>query len=250
VGKGAESARPQWKDQLKPRFLSREDIAESAWQMLQEWSYQRQEQLTVPIDIDRFINEHLNIPVLYGELETLGEGVPLAKATDPSIQEPCRITVNEDLVDTVFAEYPGLERTTLAHEAGHCVFHVNHSRAAQLEMPFGESEPPPVHYAVQELIDPESMAKLHALIPDKDHWWREWQAHTFMRYILMPKALILEEVALAATLDWPTLYRLRSYFDVTISALAVHLQELRCISIDNKRVIDRRGESPRLPLFS
>jgi hypothetical protein len=232
---------------LRPQYLSQEAIGDKAWQLLQLWVSRSQGQLEVPINIDRFINEHLKIPVLYAVLESTPRGVPLAKTNHPRIGEPCRITVNETLVGTLFANTPGLERTTLAHEAGHCVFHVDYSRASQLELFADKRSSLENHYSTQASVDPDSLDILRKMFADKDEWWREWQAHTFMRHILMPGTLIRNAIAVEPVLTWPVLYRLRERFDVTISALAVHLKSLRYIHLSGSLIEDRRSRSPSLP---
>ena len=54
----------------------------------------------------------------------------------------------------------------------------------------------------------------------------EWQAHTFARFLLMPRSLLAPRLADLDLCHWPTLYRLRDLCGVTISALRVHLEKL------------------------
>ncbi len=63
--------------------------------------------------------EHLDIPVHYAQFDALPGVIPLAMTNQPSKDEPCRITVNESLSDTLFAETLGFgERTTLPMRQG------------------------------------------------------------------------------------------------------------------------------------
>jgi hypothetical protein len=234
---------------LKTRFLKEKDIADIAWQSLQEWSNGNQEAIKLPIDIDRFINEHLKIPILYALIEHRPDGIPLARTNHPSIDEPCRITVNEGLLGSFFAMTPGLERTTLAHEAGHCVLHVDHSRSAQLELLLETPNVPNSHFISTNVTEPDSYDAFRAKFTDEDQWWREWQAHAFMRHILMPKSLLLPELVLRPTLNWPALFDLRDQFDVTISAIIFHLRTLKYIWVADQGVIDLRRNANNLPLY-
>lgn len=217
--------------------------------MLQVWAHSNHESLELPIPIDRFINEHLDIPVHYAQLDALPGVIPLAMTNQPSKDEPCRITVNESLLDTLFAETLGLERTTLAHEAGHCVFHIDHARSNQLELELPGLSIPEKHITTLATLNTKSLQDLRLIVPDEDTWWREWQAHTFMRYILMPHAFVRDVITDISVLNWPALYRLRDHFDVTISAVVVHLQTLGLIQVVNGQVIDKRRTQSLSPLL-
>lgn len=160
--------------------------------------------------------------------------------------------MNEDMLDSKFREFPWLERTVLAHEAGHAVFHANRAGTHQLEL--GLSIP------VRELefvsdADSFSSALSQALAmrgPVEDDWWREWQANTFTRFILMPKGVLLPLLEEHGFLRWHGvggLYELRDRLGVTISALVVHLSKLGYIRVDNqKRIHDAtvRGRGQRV----
>jgi hypothetical protein len=81
--------------------------------------------------------------------------------------------------------------------------------------------------------------------PSGDDYWREWQAFTFMRHILMPRTLIQPMLVGDRFLHWSGpggLYDLRDRLEVTISALVVHLNKLGFIEVDaNRQIHDRRA---------
>ncbi len=219
---------------MRVPILSERDIEERAAEILADYSRKTGRTITFPIPIERMIDVTFDIPILWEHIPTRGTQLIVSKITQPMFNLPSRIVLNEDLRDTVFRKYPGLEQTALAHEAGHSLFHIDHSLVKQLGF-----ESMYCHEFLTEasmLTNPLDEIRSQ-LGPIGDDWWREWQAHTFMRYLLMPQALLQPFVEEGQHLTWPGLYALRDRLQVTISALVVHLQKLEIIRIDDGRRI-------------
>ena len=109
----------------------------------------------------------------------------------------------------VFEETPGLYNTVLGHEVGHWEIHVDHNLAAQQQLTNLDQ--------VYECLYQESTCTQGP---------KETQAHRFMAFLLMPSNLLWEAVSDVELTSWPSLYRLRELFQVTISALTIRLERL------------------------
>jgi len=107
----------------------------------------------------------------------------------------------------LFDQTPGLERFTIAHELGHFDLHVD--RAQQ-------------HQALLGVVD----LTADVLCRDGDRRPREFQADLFGAALLMPEDLLRRHAASASTRNWPTLYRLRDRFGVSVTAMKNRLRDL------------------------
>ena len=109
----------------------------------------------------------------------------------------------------VIEETQGLYNTVLSHEIGHWELHVDHSLAAQERFPGLDQ--------VYECLYQESTCTQGP---------KETQAHRFMGFLLMPSPFLQEAIRGVELTSWPSLYRLRDMFQVTISALRIRLERL------------------------
>jgi hypothetical protein len=225
---------------VKLAYLSARDIEERAEQVLAEYARRSGRPIAHPIPIDRIVDQVFDLPVLWEEIPPSRGKVHPSKLVQPSLGSPARIVLNEALLDSAFRQHPGLERTALAHEAGHAAFHLERSGGQQLGLGFSDPvERPSFESDLGDLTDGLDRA-LAMRGPVGDDWWREWQAHTFMRFVLMPRRLLLPLLEDGGYCRWignGGLYDLRNRFDVTISALVVHLAKLGYARVDDRRVI-------------
>ena len=230
---------------MKLAFLSERDIEQRAASVLNQFERQTGTLVEAPVPIERIVDETLDVPILWESIPSVRGSQPAGKFVQPTLSKPACIVLNEDLLDTVFATTPGFERTTLAHEAGHAVLHRESHRSQQLDLGLVVDEP--VREIVSTVADLESgLERARAMRgPAGDDYWHEWQAFTFMRHILMPRALVQPMLVGDRFLHWSgpdSLYDLRDRLDVTISALVVHLSKLGFIEVDeNRRIHDRRS---------
>ena len=194
----------------------------------------------MPIPIEQIVDHILDIPIVWEPIHSPNGRIIVSKLTQPMFGITARIILNEDLLMTKFCECPGLERTALAHEAGHGVFHLERGRIQQLELGLDAQND---HGAFSSKIETLTNRLEQALVvrgPEGDEWWREWQAHTFMRFVLMPRRLLIPLLQEGGFRNWrgPSgLYGLRDTCDVTISALVVHLSKLEYIRVDREGIV-------------
>lgn len=227
---------------MKLDYLSGADVEAKAEQVLAEYGQRKRRAVELPIPIERIVDQLLDLPVLWDSMPTREGRVFVSKLVQPAPGIPARIVFNEDLRHSKFQECPGLERTALAHEAGHAVFHLERGRAQQLGLglPVAEERDSFVSDVERFTRADRLTEALAARGPVGDEWWREWQAHTFMRFVLMPQRLLLPLLEGDGFLHWRGpggLYELRDRLGVTISALTVHLAKLGIARVDERKVI-------------
>jgi uncharacterized protein DUF955 len=119
-----------------------------------------------------------------------------------------------------FAEFPGSENFTLAHELAHWILHIKEEPAAAdlfTDLP----ERPPILVCTNAAEKP----------------LRERQADRFASYVLMPADLVRAEAARRQPREWPALYRFREFLGVSISALCIRLEELGVLSIVDEKIV-------------
>ena len=157
-----------------------------------------------PIPVEEIADNLLELGILWGSVAEAAGTTTLA-GLEPSER---MIKFNE-CRRQVFEETPGLYNTVLGHEIGHWELHVDHNLAAQQGLPNLDQ-----HY---ECLYQESTCTKGP---------KEIQAHRFMGFLLMPTSLLWEAVRDIELTSWPNLYKLRDFFDVTISALTIRLEQL------------------------
>jgi len=223
---------------MKPPILSETDIEQRALDILAAYEQRTGKTIVLPVPIEKVSLQVLDLPVEYDVLPALpGDRAIVSKLRQPRFGLPATIVLNSDLTETLFSESPGLENTAIAHEAGHGLFHLDRGRVQQLDLGFGTGDDF-VSDAVN--LDDPFTEVLGRRGPVGDDWWREWQAHTFMRYVLMPRRLLLPLIAEGGYRSWRGrngLYELRDRCGVTISALIVHLHKLGIARVDQDRRI-------------
>lgn len=223
---------------LKVPFLSERAIADRAGELLAGYARRTRKPLDLPVPIDKVIDHVLDIPVLWAPIPPQDDGeILVSKITSPAFGRPPIITLNEDLQETLFRTCPGLEQTALAHETGHALFHIDHGHVHQLPLGLKVEVAPAAFVSNAESLMERLRVFLRTSPGANDKWWREWQANTFMRHVLMPRSLLLPLLDERELRTWPGLYRLRERCQVTISALMVHLEKLDIVRVDDDRRI-------------
>ena len=162
-----------------------------------------------PVPVERILEDVLDLNILWDKVSE-PRGQSILAELDSSLKE---VVFNESR-RTIITETPGLYHTILAHEAGHWEAHVDHALLAQSTLPGFE------HYV---------KCLYQASGPGQDR--RELQAHRFMGFLLMPSPILLEAARDVDLQSWPTLYKLRDLFQVTISALTIRLERLGLVYV-------------------
>ncbi|MEG3888868.1 MULTISPECIES: ImmA/IrrE family metallo-endopeptidase [unclassified Microcoleus] len=208
---------------FKPyRFLKKEEIEGKANEVLMQM--EKEGFLTKwPFEAS-LVADALEIRIVWDKIPSDNDGIIAAKI------EPIkrRITINE-----LFAELEkneGLQRSTIAHEIGHWILHVNQDEAdgvvKQLELPL-------MCKATEQLFLCRSVGLQSDKIPSptQSNWKIEWQAQYFASCLLMPQYM-LEKTRRGRNLtNWSHLYAMADELGVTISNLTNRLQDLGLINI-------------------
>ena len=200
-------------------FIPDEVIEEKAYQLLSSYEARFGKITRPPVPMNRIIERHLDLKFDWDEIPDTDEEMILA-CLDP-IEK--RINMNSRHRDH-FETYIGSEEYTLAHEVGHWEMHVFQGGKTQLQLP---------------LLDPPQPFLCRANTGDR----REIQANKYAAYLLMPHDLLKQAVSNEDVYHYPTLYRLKDYFGVTISAFTKRLTEVGLIYIDKDgKIYPSRGK--------
>jgi Zn-dependent peptidase ImmA (M78 family) len=133
---------------------------------------------------------------------------------------------------------------TLAHEIGHHELHLLQNGVEQLEMDFTEDGVPLTNDDAAVLARSGVSSKGYLCRESgsqKD--MRETQADRFAGYLLLPEHLLLPAIEGVNLLNWPTLYRLREQFGVSISALTIRLSNLGLLHVSGKSLYRSEAEA-------
>ncbi len=222
---------------MKVPYLSEAQVEAHAEEVLAAYVGLTSSSLTLPIPIEKIAHRVLDLPVVWESLPSIPGREVVSKIVQPTLGSPAHIILNLDMIDTTFRDCPGLEHTAIAHEAGHGRFHLDRGRVHQLDLGLDMHDG---FSSNRETFASRLEAVLGQRGPEGDDWWREWQAHTFMRFVLMPRRLLMPLLEERGYLRWTGpggLYELRDRLGVTISALVVHLTKLGFIRVDQRKVI-------------
>ncbi len=189
---------------MTTRYLSDSQLEGTATRLLSRYDSLYGAISTPPVPVERMLEDVLDLSILWDDISEPPSQSILA-ALDPGSKT---VVFNESR-RTLITDTPGLYYTVLAHEAGHWEVHVNHGQLAQQPLPN---------------LGRDFSCLYRSGGPGQD--LREVQAHRFMGFLLMPSELLMEAIEGVDLLSWPTLYRLRDKFQVTISALKVRLEKL------------------------
>ncbi|MCY7321745.1 MAG: ImmA/IrrE family metallo-endopeptidase [Phormidesmis sp. CAN_BIN36] len=188
-------------------YANKRDIEVQAEKILQQMESQPNYAPQFPLDPTR-VAEFLGLNVVWDRIPPDEQGQIAARI----LPTEKLIEINEDIPEL----RGGFGNSTIAHEIGHWVLHVNHDEAeglTQQQALFSEISPPFLC---------RSFGELKGI---------EWQAQYFAGCLLMPR-LILEEKAKNRNLTkWAHLYAMAKDLEVTISNLTTRLHELGWIHI-------------------
>lgn len=218
------------------RFYRNADIESRAEQRLSQLESILKRPLTAPVPIDLIVEKVFRLSILW---ETIDED-PTETIFGAIIPKDRLIIMNESRKD-LFQQKPGLERFTLGHELGHWDLFVDE---ATLDHPllFALDQVGPFRLrssgvgdviVLKRFIDCPEMIELlakmeaRADIPDEER-----SVNRYAAGLLMPRALLENEVFGIDRTQWRNLYRLAEKLGVTISALGVRLKQLGLLYID------------------
>jgi len=204
---------------FKPfRFIDKHEIECRALNILEGMARSPKYNLTFPLDSSR-VAEFLGLDVVWDSIPSDEEG-----------QIAARILPLERLIE-INDEIPQLQsgfgESTIAHEIGHWVLHIDIAAADRLSRLHAKG----VRIATGPLLC-RSASHLEGM---------EWQAQYFASCLLMPQFALHSRCEGRDLTRWPTLYAIAQEFGVTISNLVHRLKDLNWIEIPpNSRTIYRK----------
>lgn len=200
---------------LKPyRFYRKESIERRAHEVLMRMQQTPNFRLKWPFEAS-LVADFLDLGVVWDYIPPDDQGVIAARI----LPTQRLIEINEEILE----KPPGFVASTLAHEIGHWVLHINQEavegKVEQLELPLGVSK------SFASPLEPFVCrgAGSQASI--------EWQAQYFASCLLMPRYILEEKREGRDLTKWSHLYQIRDELGVSISNLTHRLQELGWISI-------------------
>jgi len=170
--------------------------------LLGRYARQRNWRPSLPVPVDKIVEQTLDLSILYEQIDE-PERVTIWGCITPGKR---RITLNEAHMGA-FSACPGLERFTLAHEAGHWVMHVNQAVVGQRDL-FGST---------QEAI----VCRAGDTSPS------EQTANRFAAFLLMPRDLMWALLSAGRPSGQGALRAFADEVGVSMEALEYRLKHLR-----------------------
>jgi hypothetical protein len=211
--------------------------------------------ISFPVPVEKIVEQVLKLNLDYDEIEEQ-PGEQILGALDI---EGRKILVNAKHLD-LFEQNPGLERSTIGHEAGHWDVDVDRAAVLHPALPGFETKRHTVNrHATKSnrlievllrraVTDPRARKLYKQLTANQDEPEVRSLVDRYQSALLMPKWLIVEAASRYDFTKWPELYRLKDEARVSISNLTTRLQRLGLIYIpegEGKQKIYRSKDEAR-----
>lgn len=200
---------------IKPyRFYPKAEIERRANDLLMRMKLTPNWEPSWPFEADR-VADFLDLGLVWDRIPSDETGSIAARI----LPGDRLIEINEEIL-----ELPaGFQQSTIAHEIGHWMLHINYSAVdSQLELPELSSSSQttePQTFVCRPNSDLSQVASI------------EWQAQYFASCLLMPKQVLVNKCQERDLTKWSNLYSLRDELGVSISNLVNRLQDLGWIEI-------------------
>ena len=199
---------------MKTNYLTAKEIERRANDLIGKYE-EKYGTIPVPVPVERIAENIVDLVLEWSKIpENAGEVIFAGLSP---IQK--KVVFNERR-RKFYDDTDGLYNTVLAHEVGHWVLHVDVT-----------------DLGLQLMLPDTGIASQFVYRSTGPNKPTEWQAHTFMGYLLMPYRLLRNCIETEDLYDWGSLYYLRDEFDVTISALVIRLKKMGLIYIDDDKKI-------------
>lgn len=217
--------------------ISDEQIEDRTALRIRQYEQQTCSSVTFPVPIENIVEQVLGLDFDWIEIsERRGEMI-LAGL----VPEERRIVLNTRHLD-LFSDKPGLERSTIGHEAGHWDIDIDRTSLHHPCLPGMEADSSFVlKYSASEAVltevlnraiqDPRYFSLYRQLISGQDSPEVRSAVERYQSSLLMPDWLIRDAVRDINVTHWPALYDLAAAARVTISNLVVRLQRMDIIYI-------------------
>lgn len=192
-----------------------------------------------PVPVESIVERVLELDFDWVEIEER-EGEQILAGLIP---EQRRIVLNTRHLD-LFKEKPGLERSTIGHEAGHWDIDIDRTSLHHPVLPGfdaqecivkrnGHEEEVLVEVLNRAVYDDRYFQLYRELTAGQDPPEVKSAVDRYQSSLLMPAWLIYEAIAEVDLTSWPNLYALATKAQVTISNLVVRLHRMGLIFIPN-----------------
>ena len=232
------------------KFVRNADIEMLAEQRLAEYERKFGEIVKPPVPLEKVLAQIYGLTVLWDQVEELPGETVLG-----GLKPRDRVIVLNESRASLFEQKPGLERSTLGHEAGHWEYDVdkaslNHPRLFDYHAASSgkrNSSDGEVEVFSGTGCAPAFLSELRR----RDTLDQERIANRFAAALNMPRRLIQAASREYNFMLWRDLYELARLFEVNISALTVRLQQLNYMYIDENKQFHRSAAEARgqRPLF-
>jgi hypothetical protein len=193
--------------------------------------------VTFPVPVEKIVERVLGLNFDWVEIEER----PGEQILAGLIPEEKRIVLNARHLD-LFKEKPGLERSTIGHEAGHWDIDIDRTSLHHPRLPGFEMQSSVVR---RQAADRNVLVEVLNRAAYDDHYFEIYRQLTagqdspevksavdrYQSSLLMPDWLIKAAVPEYDVTSWPDLYRLAEKAQVNISNLVVRLRRLDIIYI-------------------
>jgi len=195
------------------------------------------EPVCFPVPVEKIVERVLRLDFDWVEIPEL----PGEQILAGLIPEERKIVLNSRHLD-LFRQKPGLERSTIGHEAGHWDIDIDRTSLHHPRLPGIDVQSDVVrrHAASREILvevlnraahDDRYFELYRDLTAGQDPPEVKSAVDRYQSSLLMPEWLIRSAIAEIDVTSWPALYALAERAEVTISNLMVRLQRLDLVFI-------------------
>ena len=219
------------------KFMRNEVIDEAAATRIRQYEVKSGEVVVFPVPVEKVVEQVLGLDFDWDEIEE-GPGEQILGGLHVASRT---IYLNAKHVK-LFEEKPGLERSTIGHEAGHWDIDIDRAHLAHPTLAGIDLGPHVIHRhgrksdllikVLDRAMKDERAYRLYKkLTAGQDAPEVRSAVDRYQSALLMPAWLIREAQARYDFTDWHDLFRLAEQAQVNISNLVVRLQRLKLVYI-------------------
>lgn len=217
--------------------ISTRDIDDITGWRIRQYELLSGQKVTFPVPLEQIVERILGLDFDWVDIEER-EGEQILGGLVP---EQRRIVLNSRHLD-LFESKPGLERSTIGHEAGHWDIDIDRTSLHHPKLPGFDVASEVVHRHGTEkdvlvevlnraVYDDRYFGLYRELTAGQDPPAVKSAVDRYQSSLLMPSWLIREEIERMDVTHWPDLYTLAEKAEVTISNLVVRLHRMDVIYI-------------------
>lgn len=234
------------------KFLRNEVIDEVTACRIRQYEAMTGETVAFPVPIEKVVEQVLGLDFDWDEIEE-GPGEQILGGLHVASRT---IYLNSKHV-RLFEEKPGLERSTIGHEAGHWDIDIDRAHLAHPTLTGIDLGPHVVHRhsrnsdllikVLDRALKDDRAYRLYKKLTDgQDAPEVRSAVDRYQSALLMPAWLVREAQARYDLTSWPDLFRLAGEAQVNITNLVVRLQRLKLIYVpEGSRTIYRSEDDYR-----